>query len=70
MIGSAPTPTRHAGEGRYPRLAFVAAKQVVDTGLRRHDEVGTAPMGQSFRRLVLSGARIDPGGGGGQREDI
>ncbi len=29
---------RHAGAGRYPRLAFVAAKKVVDTGLRRHDE--------------------------------
>ena len=28
-----------------PRLAFVAAKQVVDTGLRRHDGVGAAPMG-------------------------
>jgi hypothetical protein len=25
----------------------------VDTGLRRHDEVGKTPMDQSLRRLVL-----------------
>src|SRR5580658_6397254 len=27
----------HAGECRYPRLPFVAASEVVDTGIRRHD---------------------------------
>src|SRR5580658_1296100 len=32
-------PTRHAGEGRYLRLLFVAARKAVDTGLRRHDDV-------------------------------
>jgi hypothetical protein len=36
LFGAAPS---HAGAGRYPRLAFVAAKKVVDTGLRRHDGV-------------------------------
>jgi hypothetical protein len=30
-------PPRHAGAGRYPQLAFVAAEKVVDTGLRPHD---------------------------------
>jgi hypothetical protein len=30
-----------AGYGRYPRLASVRQRQVVDTGLRRHDEVGS-----------------------------
>src|SRR5580658_6814879 len=45
---SAFCPPRHAGEGRYPRLAFVTAKKVVDTGLRRHDEVGVT--GESIIR--------------------
>jgi hypothetical protein len=41
IIASCSRPVcRHAGECRYPRLLFVAAKEVVDTGLRRHDEVG------------------------------
>src|SRR5271168_5404660 len=33
---------RHAGEGRYPRLSLLLQSQVVDTGLRRHDDVGIA----------------------------
>src|SRR5580658_9082119 len=36
LFGAAP---RHAGEGRYLRLLFVAARKAVDTGLRRHDDV-------------------------------
>jgi hypothetical protein len=35
---------RHAGAGRYPRLAFVAAKKVVDTGLHRRGD--SVPMRQ------------------------
>src|SRR5271168_4719234 len=54
-------PPQGTGSGRYPRLAFVAAKKVVDTGRSlspaeaggRHDEVGVAPVGQSLGRLVL-----------------
>jgi hypothetical protein len=58
LFGAAP---RHAGLrvkrprasfGRYPRLAFVAAKKVVDTGLRRHDGGRPAPV-TAWR--VLSG---------------
>jgi hypothetical protein len=39
MIDSSAMPPRHAGEGRYLRLLFVAARKAVDTGLRRHDDV-------------------------------
>src|SRR5580658_1766772 len=39
MIDSSAMPPRHAGEGRYLRLLFVAATKAVDTGLRRHDDV-------------------------------
>src|SRR5580658_5764975 len=55
--GTWSAPTRHAGEGRYPRLAFAAAREVVDTGLRRHDAVGVrAPRGDSvISRQALSG---------------
>jgi hypothetical protein len=35
-------------EGGNPRFAFVAAKKVVDAGLRRHDEAGIA--GESIIR--------------------
>ena len=48
---------RHAGAGRYPRLALLQRMQVVDTGLRRHD--GGAPsVGQSLRPLVLGAGHI------------
>src|SRR5580658_5294987 len=33
-------------------LPLLRRRQVVDTGLRRHDGVGAAPMGQSFWCLV------------------
>ncbi len=44
-------PPRHAGEGRHPRLVFVAANKVVYTGLRRHD-VRAARVGQHLGPLV------------------
>jgi hypothetical protein len=42
-------PPRHAGDGWYPRLALLARRQVVDTGLRRHDGVGIG--GESIIRI-------------------
>jgi hypothetical protein len=52
MIDSSVPPVVVAGERRYPRLVFAATKQVVGTGMRRHD-VEQAPVGQSSCRLVL-----------------
>jgi NADH:ubiquinone reductase (H+-translocating) len=49
MIDSSAMPPRHAGEGRYLRLLFVAATKAVDTGLRRHDDVCGA--GRSILRI-------------------
>src|SRR5580658_2791871 len=43
---------RHAGEGRYPRLSLLRQREVVDTGLRRHDE-GASPKSRSFGDPVL-----------------
>jgi hypothetical protein len=52
-------PSPRTGSGRYPRLAFVAAQiafvaaqKVMDTGLRRHDDVEAA-VGQCLRPSVL-----------------
>src|SRR5580658_7717717 len=43
---------RHAGEGRYPRLSLLRQTEVVDAGLRRHDE-GASPKSRSFGDPVL-----------------
>src|SRR5580658_2611496 len=61
MIDSSAMPPRHAGEGRYLRLLFVAARKAVDTGLRRHDDVCGA--GESIIRVpgIIPGAeKNDP----------
>ena len=34
--------TRHAGEGRHPRFDADGSLKDLDTGFRRHDEIGVA----------------------------
>jgi hypothetical protein len=61
MIDASAMPPRHAGEGRYLRLLFVAATKAVDTGIRRHDDVCGA--GGSILRIpgiILGAEKIDP----------
>jgi hypothetical protein len=58
MIDSSATPPSSCRRIPASTAFLVAARKAVDTGVRRHDDVRAAPVGQPFGHLVLKASKL------------